>query len=444
MQNDVADDGLHPCREGERMRVLLVGGGGREHAIAWKLRQSSRLTALYCAPGNAGIAQIAQCVDIAATDIAGVVRFAKHEKIDLVIVAPDDPLAMGMVDALEKEGIRAFGPNQAAARIESSKVFSKDLMNKYGIPTAQYAVFDDVDRARAYLQTCTFPVVVKADGLALGKGVLICQNQEEAQKAIRTCMIDCAFGDSGKTIIIEEFMKGPEMSILAFADGNDIVPMISAQDHKRAFDGDQGPNTGGMGTFAPSPYMTPELEKTFREEIMWPTMTAMEKEGCPFSGVLYFGLMLTADGPKVLEYNARFGDPETQVVLPLLKTDLLDIMEAVVGKRLKNQQIEWRDGAAVCVVLASKGYPGSYPKGIPIDGLEAVEKAGKAVVFHAGTKMAENGRFETNGGRVLGVSALGNDLADAAKNAYAAVQMISFEGVHYRHDIAGKYLEHSE
>ena len=418
------------------MKVLLVGGGGREHAIAWKLRQSSRLTALYCAPGNAGIAQMATCVDIAATNIPEMVRFAKEKEMDLVIVAPDDPLAMGMVDALQKEGIRAFGPDQAAARIESSKVFSKDLMKKYHIPTAQYAVFQDAEKAYAYLKTCAFPVVVKADGLALGKGVLICQNEEEAQKAIQTCMIDCAFGDAGKTIIIEAFITGPEMSVLAFADGKTIVPMISAQDHKRVFDHDEGPNTGGMGTFAPSPHMNAELEKTFREDIMMPTMQAMEKEGCPFSGVLYFGLMLTADGPKVLEYNARFGDPETQVVLPLLKTDLLDIMEAVVDRRLDDQPIEWQDGAAVCVVLASKGYPGAYPKGLPIEGLKAAEEMG-AMVFHAGTKRGKDGRFETNGGRVLGVSALGDDLADAAEKAYQAVGKIGFDGMHYRRDIAG-------
>lgn len=420
------------------MNVLLVGSGGREHALAWKVCQSKRLEKLYCAPGNAGIAQLAECVPIAVTDIDAMVTFAKKEKIDLVIVAPDDPLSMGMVDAFQAAGIAAFGPNQAAARIESSKVFSKNLMRKYHVPTAGYQTFTDADQALRFLDSYeSYPIVVKADGLALGKGVLICENKQQAQEAIQMCMIDKVFGDAGNTVLVEEFIEGPEMSILAFADGETIVPMISAQDHKRIFDGDQGPNTGGMGTFAPSPEMTPGLAKFFEENIMWPTMKAMEKEGCPFSGVLYFGLMLTKDGPKVLEYNARFGDPETQVVLPLLETDLLDIMEAVVEKRLDKQPIVWKDEAAVCVVLASAGYPGAYQKGTPIQGVESLENEKNIFLFHAGTDEKED-VFVTNGGRVLGVTAVARTLEQAAEYAYKAVDQISFDGMQYRTDISKK------
>lgn len=420
------------------MNVLLVGSGGREHAIAWKVCQSKRLEKLYCAPGNAGIAQLAECVPIAATDIEAMVAFAKKEKIDLVIVAPDDPLSMGMVDAMQATGIAAFGPNQAAARIESSKVFAKDLMKKYGIPTAGYRIFTDSDQALQFLEnSADYPIVIKADGLALGKGVLICGNKQEAKEAIQMCMVDKAFGDAGDTVLVEDFIQGPEMSILAFADGKTIVPMISAQDHKRIFDGDHGPNTGGMGTFAPSPKMTPELEQFFEEQIMWPTMKAMEQEGCSFSGVLYFGLMLTENGPKVLEYNARFGDPETQVVLPLLETDLLDIMEAVVEKRLDHQSIVWKNEFAVCVVLASAGYPGAYKKGIPIQGLEYLQDKKNILAFHAGTDKREN-EFVTNGGRVLGVTAVAPTLDQAAKQAYQAIDQIFFEGMQYRTDISKK------
>lgn len=415
------------------MNVLLIGSGGREHAIAWKLRQSKQLEELYCAPGNAGIAQLATCVPINATDIDAVVAFAKKQAIDLVIVAPDDPLATGMVDALQKEGIRAFGPTQSAARIESSKVFAKELMQKYNIPTAKYAVFTNPEEALNYVEIAEYPLVVKADGLALGKGVLICQTKEEAREAIQKCMIEKVFGDSGSRIIVEEFIEGPEVSILAFADGKTIRPMISAQDHKRIFDHDEGPNTGGMGTFAPSQRMTDELMETIRQEIMEPTMEAMRKEGCLFSGVLYFGLMLTQDGIKVLEYNARFGDPETQVILPLLDSDLLEIMNAVVERRLSEQEIAWKEGAAVCVVLASEGYPSAYKKGDPITGLDQLPA--DTIVFHAGTKK-ENDGFVTNGGRVVGITACGKTLEEAREKAYASVDKVSFDGMQFRTDIS--------
>lgn len=418
------------------MKLLLVGGGGREHALAWKLSQSNKLTKLYCAPGNAGIAELAECIDIKSDDIERMCDFAKKEAIDLVLVAPDDPLAMGMVDAMQARGIAAFGPNKAAARIEASKSFAKDLMKKYDIPTANYAVFSDYSKAKEYLKQCEFPLVVKADGLALGKGVLICQNCEEAESALKSCFCDKTFGDAGNTVLIEEFLEGPEMSILAFADGTYITPMLSAQDHKRVFDHDQGPNTGGMGTFAPSPRLTPEIDDFFREKIMWPTLRAMENEACPFSGVLYFGLMLTKDGPKVIEYNARFGDPETQVILPLLKTDLIDVMLAVIDGKLEQQKIDWDDGAAVCVVLASGGYPGKYKTGLPIHGLEKLKDKKDILVFQAGTKKDDDETYLTAGGRVLGIVGLGDDLNEASQIAYAAVDEISFEGMHYRSDIS--------
>ncbi|MBE3102017.1 MAG: phosphoribosylamine--glycine ligase, partial [Firmicutes bacterium] len=399
------------------MKVLVVGGGGREHTLVWKLSQSPRITKLYCAPGNGGIAALAECVDIEMTDIQGIVDFVKVNKIDLTVVAPDDPLAMGMVDALENNGLRAFGPRKDAAIIEASKVFAKDLMKKYQIPSAQYEVFNQFEQAISYLDGLDYPVVIKADGLALGKGVVIAQTRMEAENALKSMMIERIFGHAGEQVLIEEFMTGPEVSILAFTDGKSIVPMVSSQDHKRAYDNDQGPNTGGMGTFSPSPKYTPEIAAYAEENIIRPTMEAMNNEDRQFKGVLYFGLMLTPQGPKVLEYNARFGDPETQVVLPRLKTDLLDILEAVIDQRLDQVPIEWVDNAAVCVILASGGYPGKYKKGLLITGIDEVNNLENTMVFHAGTKVTDQG-IVTNGGRVLGVTTLGRNLIDARTRVY--------------------------
>ena len=419
------------------MKVLIVGGGGREHAIAWKISQSPKVSKLYCAPGNGGIASLAQCVPIKAMDIEGITSFAKSEGIDLVVVAPDDPLAAGMVDALENAGIRAFGPVKAAAEIESSKVFSKNLMKKYGIPTAAYEVFDNADNALEYLRTCSYPTVVKADGLALGKGVIIAGNYDEAEKAVRSIMSDRIFGSAGNRVVIEEFLTGTEVSILAFTDGETLVPMVSSQDHKRAMDNDMGPNTGGMGTFSPSRLYTAEINDYCMKNIFMPTIEAMRKEGRRFKGVLYFGLILTADGPKVLEYNARFGDPETQVVLPHLKTDIIDIFEAIIDERLSEINIEWENRSAVCVILASGGYPGKYETGLEITGIDEAEKDPSVIVFHAGTKL-EAGKYYTAGGRVLGVTAVADTIDDARAKAYAAVGKIKFEGMHYRRDIGIK------
>jgi len=419
------------------MKVLIVGGGGREHAIAWKISQSPKVSKLYCAPGNGGIASLAQCVPIKAMDIEGIVEFAKSEGIDLVVVAPDDPLAAGMVDALESAGIRAFGPNKAAAEIESSKVFSKNLMKKYGIPTAAYEVFENDSDALDYLRTCSYPTVIKADGLALGKGVIIANDFEEAQDAVRSIMSDKIFGNAGNRVVIEEFLTGTEVSILTFTDGETLVPMISSQDHKRALDDDMGPNTGGMGTFSPSRIYTDEVDEWCMKNIFMPTIDAMRKEGRRFKGVLYFGLILTADGPKVLEYNARFGDPETQVVLPHLKTDIIDIFEAIIDERLADVNIEWDNRSAVCVILASGGYPGKYRTGLEITGIEEAEKDPSVTVFHAGTKL-EAGKYYTAGGRVLGVTAVADTIDDARAKAYAAVGKINFEGMHYRKDIGIK------
>lgn len=417
------------------MKVLIVGGGGREHAIAYKLAQNSRIEELYCAPGNGGIAKVAQCVDISATDIPGMVAFCKEKGIDFVVVAPDDPLALGMVDALEAEGIRAFGPNKRAAQIEASKSFSKELMKKYHIPTADYEVFDDYESARTYLETSKLPIVLKADGLALGKGVLICETRQQAMDGLKQIMLDKSFGDAGNRVVVEEYIEGPEVSILTFCDGKTIVPMKSAQDHKRAYDGDQGLNTGGMGTFAPSPKYTREIQQEVEEKIIKATLDALNSEGITFKGVIFFGLMLTKEGPKVLEYNARFGDPETQSVLMLLKSDLLDIFEAVVDERLEELDIQWEeDKSAVCVVMASGGYPESYPKGLPITGLDEVSGA---VVFHAGTKQ-QDGQILTNGGRVLGVTAVGKDIPQAREIAYSNVAKIEFDGAHFRRDIGIK------
>ena len=419
------------------MKVLVVGGGGREHTLVWKLSQSPRITKLYCAPGNGGIAELAECVDIQMTDIQGIVDFVKVNKIDLTVVAPDDPLAMGMVDALENNGLRAFGPRKDAAIIEASKVFAKDLMKKYQIPSAQYEVFNQFEQAISYLDGLDYPVVIKADGLALGKGVVIAQTRMEAENALKSIMIERIFGQAGEQVLIEEFMTGPEVSILAFTDGKSIVPMVSSQDHKRAYDNDQGPNTGGMGTFSPSPKYTPEIAAYAEENIIRPTMEAMNNEDRQFKGVLYFGLMLTPQGPKVLEYNARFGDPETQVVLPRLKTDLLDILEAVIDQRLDQIHIEWEDNAAVCVVLASGGYPGKYKKGLLITGIDEVNNLENTMVFHAGTKVTDQG-IVTNGGRVLGVTTLGRNLMDARTRVYNNLKLINFDDMQYRKDIGIK------
>lgn len=420
------------------MKILMVGGGGREHALIRKLLESEKVEKVYCAPGNGGISCDAQCFSVGATDIDGMVSLAKELKVDCVFVAPDDPLAAGMVDAMEKEGIRAFGPRANAAIIESSKVFSKNLMKKYSIPTAGYEVFENSKDALSYIKEQNkYPVVIKADGLALGKGVIIAQNEAEAEDAVHTIMDDKKFGASGNKVVIEEFITGPEVSVLAFTDGKCVKPMVSSMDHKRAYDGDKGPNTGGMGTISPNPYYTPEIADRCMKEIFLPTIEAMNKEGRTFKGCLYFGLMLTADGPKVIEYNARFGDPETQVVLPRLKTPLCDIVDAVIDEKLSDLDIQWSDEACACVVMASGGYPGSYPKGIEIKGLDSKGQVEGACVFHAGTAL-EDGAFKTAGGRVLGVTALGTDLKEALKKAYAAVEKITFEGAHYRTDIGNK------
>lgn len=417
------------------MDILVIGGGGREHAIVRKLKESPRTGKLYCAPGNGGIAKDAECVAIGAMDIPAVVAFAKEKKIDLVFVAPDDPLAAGMVDALEKEGIPAFGPRANAAVIEASKVFSKDLMKRYHIPTAQYEVFSEPAEAIAWIEKNNrFPIVVKADGLALGKGVLICPDFEAAKAAVKEIMEDKVFGASGSRVVVEEFLIGPEVSVLAFTDGHCVKPMVSSKDHKRALDNDEGLNTGGMGTISPNPYYTDAIAKECMETIFLPTIEAMNKEGRPFKGCLYFGLMITPDGPKVIEYNARFGDPETQVVLPRLKTDFVDIVMAVVEERLSDLTIAWSDEACACVVMASGGYPGHYEKGIAIEGLDENGQVDGAVVYHAGTALRD-GKFVTNGGRVLGVTALGDTLPQALEKAYAAVGKIHWDGVHYRHDI---------
>ncbi len=408
------------------MKILMIGSGGREHALIKKLLESPKCTKLYCAPGNGGISRDAEIVNIGVMDKENMVKFAKDNAIDLVFVAPDDPLAAGMVDAFQAEGIRAFGPNANAAIIEASKVFSKNLMKKYGIPTAKYEVFDDPEKAIAYVKAeNTVPVVVKADGLALGKGVIIAQTIDDAVAAIKSIMEDKQFGDSGNNIVIEEFLTGPEVSVLAFTDGKCVKPMVSSKDHKRAYDNDEGLNTGGMGTVSPNPYYTDALAEECMETIFKPTIEAMNKEGRPFKGCLYFGLMMTPNGPKVIEYNARF---------PRLKTDLVDICEAVIDEKLSDLDIEWYDGAAACVVMASGGYPVSYKKGIEMFGMDDKGQVDGAIVYHAGTKY-ENGKFYTNGGRVLGVTATAATLDEALEKAYAAVDKISFEGMHFRHDI---------
>ena len=423
------------------MKILVVGGGGREHAIIRKLKESPAVDKIWAAPGNGGIAADAECVDIKATDVEGVVDFAVKEAMDYVVVAPDDPLVLGMVDALAEKGIPAFGPRAAAARIEGSKVFSKNLMKKYGIPTADYAVFSDAAEAMAYIKGKNeYPVVVKADGLALGKGVLICQTEAEAADALKSMMEDHIFGKSGSTVVVEEFLTGPEVSVLSFTDGKEVKPMVSSMDHKRALDNDQGLNTGGMGTVAPNPYYTPEVAAACMEKIFLPTIAAMNAEGCPFTGCLYFGLMLTPKGPKVIEYNCRFGDPETQVVLPLLKSDLLNIMLATTNGTLADTDVEFADENAACVILASGGYPQKYATGKVISGLEKGQlPGGEAIVYHAGTKQTAEG-LVTSSGRVLGVTATAPTLAQAVEKAYAAADKISFEGLHRRSDIGKRAL----
>ena len=417
------------------MKILVVGGGGREHAIIRKLKESPKVEAIYCAPGNGGIAADAECFPVNAMDIEGMKALAKEKAVDLVFVAPDDQLAAGMVDAMEEAGFKAFGPRANAAIIESSKVFSKDLMKKYNIPTAGYEVFDDPDKVLEYVEAQgKYPVVIKADGLALGKGVIIAENFDMAKEAVHSIMEDKVFGASGNHVVVEEFLTGPEVSVLAFTDGKTLKPMVSSKDHKRALDGDKGKNTGGMGTISPNPYYDDAMAERCMKEIFLPTMNAMNAEGRPFKGCLYFGLMLTPNGPKVIEYNARFGDPETQVVLPRLKSDFADVVMAVVEERLADQPVEWTDEAAACVVMASGGYPASYPKGLEITGLDENGQIPGVTVYHAGTAL-KDGKLVTSGGRVLGVTALGKTLDEALEKAYAGVEKIHFDGAHYRRDI---------
>ena len=423
------------------MKILVVGGGGREHAVIKKLSETKIKPELYAVPGNGGIAKIAECFkDIKATDTEKIVGLTKREKFDMVFVASDDPLSLGLVDEIEKTGVRAFGPSKAAAEIEWSKVFSKNLMKKYNIPTADYASFDSYESAADYIKgDINFPVWLKTDGLALGKGALRAENTDKALNILKYIMLDKTFGDSGNKIVIEEELTGQEITVLAFCDGKTVKPMVSSQDHKRAFDGDEGENTGGMGTFSPSAIYTPEISDWCMKNIYIPTIKAMQKEGRKYKGVIYFGLILTGTGVKVIEYNARFGDPEAQVVLPRLKTDFLDIINAVIDERLDEIEIEWQDNAAVCVILASNGYPGKYKTGFEITGLEEFEKDGEFALYHAGTVIDDNdGKIKTSGGRVLGVTATGKDLPDAIKKVYGVINHVSFEGMFYRRDIGVK------
>ncbi|NOU98376.1 phosphoribosylamine--glycine ligase [Paenibacillus sp. LMG 31456] len=418
------------------MRVLVIGGGGREHAICWALKKSPKVRELYCAPGNGGIAEVAECVPIQVNQFEEIGQFALDHSIDLVVIGPDDPLSEGIVDHLEAKKIPVFGPRKNAAILEASKVFSKDLFKKYNIPTAAYESFENYDEALSYLHKQQIPIVIKADGLAAGKGVVVAQSMEEAEKALHDIMVTKIFGASGDQVVIEEFLSGQEMSILSFVDGNVVRPMVPAQDHKAVFDDDKGPNTGGMGTYTPLPHIPQSIIDEAIETIIKPTAAAMVSEGRSFRGVLFAGLMITPQGPKTIEFNARFGDPETQVVLPRLKTDLLDIFLAAVNGHLEQMDIQWSDEAAVCVILASEGYPAFYPKGLPIEGLDKVKDA---LVFHAGTAL-KDGQIVTNGGRVLGVTALGKDIAEAREKAYTAADCIRFDGMHYRSDIAKKAL----
>ena len=424
------------------MKVLVVGSGGREHAIVWKIAQSKKVEKIYCAPGNAGIAQIAECVPIGAMELENLADFAQEKQIDLTVIGMDDPLVAGVVDVFEARGLKVFGPRKNAAILEGSKAFSKDLMKKYNIPTAAYEVFTSPEDALAYLETAKFPTVLKADGLALGKGVLICNTLEEAKDGVRSLMTDKQFGSAGDKIVIEEFMTGREVSVLSFVDGKTIRIMTSAQDHKRAKDGDEGLNTGGMGTFSPSPFYTEEVDEFCKKYIYQATVDAMANEGREFKGIIFFGLMLTENGPRVLEYNARFGDPETQVVLPRMQNDIVEVFEACVDGTLDKVTLDFADNAAVCVVLASDGYPEKYEKGFKISGLETFEGKEGYYVFHAGTKLSD-GAIVTNGGRVLGVTALGTDLKDARKNAYEATEWIAFDNKYKRNDI-GKAIDEVE
>ena len=421
------------------MKVLIVGSGGREHAIATSVAKSPKVDKIYCAPGNAGIGMITECVPIGAMEFDKIVAFAKENEIDLTIVGMDDPLVGGLIDELEKEGLRAFGPRKNAAILEGSKAFSKDLMKKYNIPTAGYENFDNADDAIKYLETAEYPIVLKADGLALGKGVLICNDFEEAKEGVKSIMLDKQFGTAGNRMVIEEFMTGREVSVLSYVDGKTIKTMTSAQDHKRAMDGDQGLNTGGMGTFSPSPFYTEEVDEFCKKYIYQATVDAMAAEGREFKGIIFFGLMLTPKGPRVLEYNARFGDPEAQVVLPRMKNDIIEVMEACIDGKLDEVDLQFEDNAAVCVVLASEGYPVKYDKGLEIKGLENFEGKDGYYCFHAGTK-EENGKIVTNGGRVLGITAKGSDLKEARANAYAATEWIDFDNKYMRHDI-GKAID---
>lgn len=425
------------------MKVLIVGSGGREHAIAWKVAKSPKVDKIYCAPGNAGIAQIAECVPIGAMEFEKLADFAKQKEIDLTVIGMDDPLVGGIVDFFEERGLRVFGPRKNAAIIEGSKVFSKDLMKKYGIPTGAYETFSDADAAVKYLETSDYPIVLKADGLALGKGVLICNNFGEAKDGVRTLMLDKQFGAAGEHIVIEEFLTGHEVSALCFCDGTTIKTMTSAQDHKRAKDGDQGLNTGGMGTFSPSPFYTKEVDEFCKKYVYQPTMDAMKKEGRDFTGILFVGLILTPKGPRVLEYNARFGDPETQVVLPRMKNDIVEVFEACIDGKLDAVDLQFEDNAAVCVILASDGYPEKYEKGFAITGLENFAGKDDYFCFHAGSKFDTEGRIVTNGGRVLGVTALGADLKEARARAYAATEWVDFQNKYMRHDI-GKAIDEAQ
>ncbi|GGG20974.1 phosphoribosylamine--glycine ligase [Paenibacillus abyssi] len=422
------------------MRILVIGGGGREHAIVWALKKSEKVKEIYCAPGNAGIAQLAECVPIPVSRFTDLIQFSIDHAIDLVVVGPDDPLAAGIVDAFEAKGIPIFGPRKNAAEIEGSKIFMKELLKKYNIPTAKYETFTDYETASDYLSKQAVPIVIKADGLAAGKGVTVAFTMEEAQQALTDMMVNKVFGESGTQVVIEEFLEGQEMSILAFVDGEIVRPMVPAQDHKPVFDGDKGPNTGGMGTYTPLPHIADSIIENAIENIIKPTAKAMVSEGRPFRGVLFAGLMITKDGPKTIEFNARMGDPETQVVLPRLKTDLVDIILASLNGRLDELDIEWSDDAAVCVILASEGYPASYPKGRVIDGLDEAAGMDGVLLFHAGTSM-ENDRIVTSGGRVLGVVGVGKDTVEARERAYNAAKGIHFDGVHYRSDIAVKALQ---
>lgn len=422
------------------MKVLIVGSGGREHAIAASVAKSPKVDKIFCAPGNAGIGQIAECVSIGAMEFDKLTAFAKEQAVDFTIIGMDDPLVGGIVDAFEAEGLKVFGPRKNAAILEGSKAFSKDLMKKYQIPTAAYENFDDAKQALAYLEQANFPIVLKADGLALGKGVLICNTLEEAKKGVQSIMLDKQFGTAGNRMVIEEFMTGREVSVLSFVDGKTIKTMTSAQDHKRAMDGDQGLNTGGMGTFSPSPFYTQEVDDFCKKYIYQATVDAMAAEGRPFQGIIFFGLMLTSNGPKVLEYNARFGDPEAQVVLPRMKNDIIEVMEACVEGTLDQVDLQFEDNAAVCVVLASDGYPVKYEKGMEIKGLEQFEGKEGYYCFHAGTKLDETGRFVTNGGRVLGITAKGATLKEARANAYQAAEWVTFDNKYMRHDI-GKAID---